>query len=140
MTAVPIIGRLHMLVTTKLLEGAMRLVRTSLRTSLGVVAAAALLLAACSDGGDTTPAESSTSTSTIKIGAIVPFEGQTASLGKSFLEAVRVSIDTLGDTKYNYELVVEDGGTTPAESERAARRLIQEDGAHAIVGGISATG
>lgn len=129
-----------MLVTTKLLEGAMRPVRTSLRTSLGVVAAAALLLAACSDGGDTTPTESSTSTSTIKIGAIVPFEGQTASLGKSFLEAVRVSIDNLGDTKHDYQLVVEDGGTTPAESERAARRLIQEDGADAIVGGISATG
>src|SRR5215217_8509662 len=107
-----------MLVTTKLLEGAMRPVRSSLRTSLGVVAAAALLLAACSDGGDTTPAESSTST--IKIGAIVPLEGQTASLGKSFLEAVRVSIDNLDDTKYNYELVVEDGGTTPEESERAA--------------------
>jgi ABC-type branched-subunit amino acid transport system substrate-binding protein len=111
-----------------------------LRTSLGVVATAALLLAACSGGGDTTPAGSSTSRSTIKIGAIVPFEGQTASLGKSFLEAVRVSIDNLGDTKHDYQLVVEDGGTTPADSERAARRLVQEDGVDAIVGGISATG
>src|SRR5215207_7102114 len=110
-----------------------------LRTSLAVAGVAgAVLLAACSGGGD--DGDSSASTSTIKIGAIVPFEGQTASLGKSFLEAVRVSIDTLGDTKHDYELVVEDGGTTPAESERAARRLIQEDGADAIVGGISAVG
>lgn len=113
-----------------------------LRTVLGVVGVAILavgtLLAVYSAHADN--GDRSTSRSTIKIGAIVPFEGQTASLGKSFLEAVRVSIDNLDDTKYNYELVVEDGGTTPEESERAARRLIEEDGADAIVGGISATG
>jgi ABC-type branched-subunit amino acid transport system substrate-binding protein len=108
-----------------------------LRIALSGLAAAALL-AACADGGDTSPADSSRST--IKIGAIVPFTGQSASLGKSFLQAVQVSVDTLGDTKHRYELVVEDGGTTPEESRRAARRLVEEDGVAAIVGGISAVG
>jgi ABC-type branched-subunit amino acid transport system substrate-binding protein len=111
----------------------------SLGISLGVLAAvvAVALPAACSGEGD---AGDSTSTSTIKIGAIVPRQGQTAALGESFLQAVRVSIDNLGETKHDYELVVEDGGTTPEESKRAARRLVEEDGVDAIVGGISATG
>jgi ABC-type branched-subunit amino acid transport system substrate-binding protein len=77
---------------------------------------------------------------TIKIGAVVPLEGQSASLGRSFLEAVRVSIDTLGDTRNRYELRVEDGGTTPEESRAAAQRLVEEDGVEAIVGGISLVG
>jgi ABC-type branched-subunit amino acid transport system substrate-binding protein len=109
-----------------------------LRTSLAVAVAGVVLLAACSGGGDN--GDSSASASTIKIGAIVPFEGQSASLGKSFLEAVRVSMDNLGDTENDYQLVVEDGGTTPEESRRAARRLVEEDGADAIVGGISKVG
>jgi len=110
-----------------------------LRTSLAVAGVAGVvLLAACSGSGD--DGDSSASTSTIKIGAIVPFEGQSASLGKSFLEAVRVSMDNLGDTENDYQLVVEDGGTTPEESRRAARRLVEEDGADAIVGGISKVG
>jgi len=111
-----------------------------LRTILGVgVVAVATLLASCaSHGGGSTSSPSSEST--IKIGAIVPFEGQSASLGKSFLEAVQVSIDNLGDTKHDYELVVEDGGTTPEESKRAARRLVEEEKVAAIVTGISKVG
>jgi ABC-type branched-subunit amino acid transport system substrate-binding protein len=110
-----------------------------LRTSLAVAGVAGVvLLAACSGGGD--DGDSSASTSTIKIGAIVPFEGQSASLGKSFLQAVQVSIDDLGDPEHDYKLVVEDGGTTPEESRRAALRLVEEDKVAAIVGGISKVG
>jgi ABC-type branched-subunit amino acid transport system substrate-binding protein len=110
-----------------------------LRTSLAVAGVAGVvLLAACSGGGD--DGDSSASTLTIKIGAIVPFEGQSASLGKSFLQAVQVSIDNLDDTEHDYKLVVEDGGTTPEESRRAARRLVEEDKVAAIVGGISKVG
>jgi ABC-type branched-subunit amino acid transport system substrate-binding protein len=108
-----------------------------LRIAIAGLAAAALL-AGCSSAGDGGQADSSRST--IKIGAVVPFEGQTASLGKSFLEAVEVSIDNLGDTKHDYELVVEDGGTTPEESKRAARRLVEEEQVDAIVTGISKVG
>jgi ABC-type branched-subunit amino acid transport system substrate-binding protein len=109
-----------------------------LRTLTAGTAAGLLTLVACSDGGDSRPADSSRST--IKIGVIAPLEGPSASLAQSFLEAARVSIDTLPDTKRNYQLVIEDGGTTPEESQRAARRLVEEDGVDAIVGGISKVG
>jgi ABC-type branched-subunit amino acid transport system substrate-binding protein len=98
-----------------------------------------LATAACSSD-DSAASKSADQPRTIKIGAIVPLEGQSASLGKSFLEAVRVSIDTLGDEKNRYELRVEDGGTTPEESTAAAKRLVEEDGVDAIVGGISIVG
>ncbi len=108
---------------------------------LGIAVIGALLAtAACSSGDNTATKSMADQPRTIKIGAIVPLEGQSASLGKSFLEAVRVSIDTLGDTKNRYELRVEDGGTTPEESTAAAKRLVEEDGVDAIVGGISIVG
>jgi ABC-type branched-subunit amino acid transport system substrate-binding protein len=106
-------------------------------TSLAGTAAGAQLTSRSGETGSSPP---DSSRSTIKIGAIVPFTGQSAALGRSFLQAVRVSIDTLGDTKHRYELVVEDGGTTPEESQRAARRLVEDEKAAAIVGGISAVG
>jgi ABC-type branched-subunit amino acid transport system substrate-binding protein len=115
--------------------------KTPIRVGLGIAVIGALLAtAACSSDDTATPKSAAAQPRTIKIGAIVPFEGQSASLGKSFLEAVRVSIDTLGDTKNRYELRVEDGGTTPEESTAAARRLVEEDGVDAIVGGISIVG
>jgi branched-chain amino acid transport system substrate-binding protein len=108
---------------------------------LGIAVVGALLAtAACSSDDSATSTSAADQPRTIKIGAIVPLEGQSASLGKSFLEAVRVSIDTLGDTKNRYELRVEDGGTTPEESTAAAKRLVEEDGVDAIVGGISIVG
>jgi branched-chain amino acid transport system substrate-binding protein len=112
--------------------------KTAIR--VGVVVGALLATAACSSDDTATPRPAADQPRTIKIGAIVPFEGQSASLGKSFLDAVRVSIDTLGDTKNRYELRVEDGGTTPEESAAAAKRLVEEDGVDAIVGGISIVG
>jgi ABC-type branched-subunit amino acid transport system substrate-binding protein len=108
---------------------------------LGIAVVGALLAtAACSSDNSTTTKSAADQPRTIKIGAIVPLEGQSASLGRSFLEAARVSIDTLGDTKNRYELRVEDGGTTPEESTAAAKRLVEEDGVEAIVGGISIVG
>jgi ABC-type branched-subunit amino acid transport system substrate-binding protein len=103
----------------------------------GSAALTALALFAVGYSGGASAAGSNAET--IKIGAIVPLEGPAAGLGQSFLPAVRVSIDNLGPTENRYELVVEDGGTTEAESEQAARNLIDQ-GVDAIVGGISATG
>jgi ABC-type branched-subunit amino acid transport system substrate-binding protein len=120
-------------VTVNFLEETMH----RLRIALAGLAAAALL-AACSGGGDGSQEDSST----IKIGAIVPTQGQSASLGASFLKAVQVSIDTLPDNnKHRYQLVIGDaGGGTAEESTRAARRLVEEDKVAAIVGGISKVG
>jgi ABC-type branched-subunit amino acid transport system substrate-binding protein len=127
------------LVTTKFRRNTTMAKRIS--TGLGIAVVGALLAgAACSSEDDATTDSAADQPRTIKIGAVVPLEGQSASLGKSFLEAVRVSLDTLGDTTNEYKLVVEDGGTTPEESTAAAKRLVEEDGVDAIVGGISIVG
>ena len=97
-----------------------------------------MLLSACSAGSDRTPSEPPT----IKIGVIIPTQGQSASLAASFEKAVRVSVDTLPNTtKHRYQLVVADaGGGTEEESKRAARQLVEEHKVAAIVGGISKVG
>jgi ABC-type branched-subunit amino acid transport system substrate-binding protein len=107
---------------------------------LGIVVIGALLATAACSSDDSAASKSADQSRTIKIGAVAPLEGQSASLAKSFLEAVRVSIDTLGEKKNRYELRVEDGGTTPEEGTAAAKRLVEEDGVDAIVGGISIVG
>jgi ABC-type branched-subunit amino acid transport system substrate-binding protein len=103
----------------------------------GGAALAALGMLAVGYSADAEAAEPDAET--IKIGAIAPLEGPAAGLGESFLQAVTVSVDTLGTTENRYELVVADGGTTEAETEQAARDLIDQ-GVDAVVGAISATG
>jgi branched-chain amino acid transport system substrate-binding protein len=76
----------------------------------------------------------------IRIGVISPLKGRGALLTQSFLMAVEMAKEDLKNTKYRYELVVEDSGSTPAETARAAQKLIQKDRVQAIVGGISASG
>lgn len=76
----------------------------------------------------------------IKIGVTIPLEGPGKLLGTSFLKAVELAKEDLTNTKYNYQLVIENSGTTPAETERAIQKLIDKDDVQAIVGGISASG
>ena len=76
----------------------------------------------------------------VKIGVIVPTTGPGALLGNSFLKAVQMAKEDLKNTRYQYELVVEDSGTSPAQAERAIWKLIKVDKVKALVGGISATG
>jgi branched-chain amino acid transport system substrate-binding protein len=76
----------------------------------------------------------------VRIGVIAPLRGRGALLTQSFLKAVEMAQEDLKDTKYRYELVVEDSGANPADTARAAQRLIKKDRVQAIVGGISASG
>ena len=76
----------------------------------------------------------------VRIGVITPLRGRGELLTQSFLKAVEMAKGDLKGTKYRYELVVEDSGSTPAETARAAQRLIRKDRVQAIVGGISASG
>src|SRR4029453_966661 len=85
------------LVTTKFRRNTTMAKRIS--TGLGLPGGGALRAgAAFSSEDDATTDSAADQPRTIKIGAVVPLEGQSASLGKSFLEAVRVSLDSLGDT------------------------------------------
>lgn len=77
----------------------------------------------------------------VKIGVIIPTTGPTALLGDSFLKAITVAQQDLKNTKYKYELVVEESSVSnPLQTKAAIQKLIKVDRANAIIGGISASG
>ena len=76
----------------------------------------------------------------VKIGITIPMEGQGKLLGTSFLKAIELAKEDMKRTKYKYELVIENSGTTPIETDKAIQKLIEKDHVQAIVGGISASG
>jgi ABC-type branched-subunit amino acid transport system substrate-binding protein len=76
----------------------------------------------------------------VKIGVIVPTTGPYAMLGNSFVKAVQMARDDLGDTKYRYELVIRDSGPDPQKAKQVIRRVVNDDKVDAIVGGISLIG
>jgi len=74
----------------------------------------------------------------IKIGVTIPLDGPGKLLGTSFLKAVELAKEDMSNTKYKYELIIENSGTTPVETDKAIQRLIEKDDVQAIVGGTSA--
>jgi ABC-type branched-subunit amino acid transport system substrate-binding protein len=78
----------------------------------------------------------------VKIGIIIPVDGPGKLLGTSFLKAVEMAKEDVmnSKTKNSYELVIENSGTSPAETEVAIQKLINKEHVQAIVGGISASG
>ncbi len=78
----------------------------------------------------------------VKIGVIVPATGPGKILGTSFLKAVELASEDVKNknTKYQYQIVIENSGITPAETEQAIERLIYKEQVQGIVGGISASG
>ena len=76
----------------------------------------------------------------VRIGVIVPRSGPYALLGGSFLKAVEMAKEDLGQTRYQYQLVQVDVGTDPRAARAAIQRAIREDRLDGIVGGISLFG
>src|SRR6266576_1599748 len=76
----------------------------------------------------------------VRIGVIVPRSGPYALLGGSFLKAVEMAKEDLGQTRYQYQLVQVDVGTDPRAARAAIQRSIREDRLDGIVGGISLFG
>ncbi len=78
----------------------------------------------------------------VKIGVIVPVDGPGKLLGTSFLKAVQLAKEDVDNTKTKntYQLVIENSGTSPAETEIAIQKLINKEHVQGIVGGISASG
>jgi ABC-type branched-subunit amino acid transport system substrate-binding protein len=76
----------------------------------------------------------------VRIGVIVPTEGPYALLGDSFVKAVRMAKEDLKDTRYRYDLVIRDSGPDPGRARDVIRRVVNEDGVDAIIGGISLIG
>ena len=76
----------------------------------------------------------------VRIGVIAPTTGPYAILGNSFVKALQMAQADLRDTKYRYELRVEDSGPDPAHARAHVRKVVDEDNVHAVVGAVSLIG
>jgi branched-chain amino acid transport system substrate-binding protein len=111
---------------------------------------AMLALAACNGDDDDDVAPTPTPddndvapppTDELVIGALVPFTGDLSDFGPAFRDAIQLAVDEIneaGGVLGNPVRVVEgDTGTSPAQGAEEARRLVDIEGVHAIVGAAS---
>lgn len=70
---------------------------------------------------------------TIKIGAVIPLSGAQAFVGEGMKNALELARHNLGNTKYTYEFIVEDGAFDVKTSISAANKLIEVDKVDAII-------
>ena len=104
---------------------------------VGGAVAGPSLLAAC--GGDT---GEGTTTDSFKVGAVLELSGASATGGQIAQRGYQLWADTvnnkgglsIGDQKYNVELVVQDCRSDPATGADATSRLVTEEGVNAIFG------
>jgi branched-chain amino acid transport system substrate-binding protein len=103
---------------------------------MGGAVAGPSLLSAC--GGDTGEG----ATDTFKVGAVLELSGESATGGQIAQRGYQLWADTvnnkgglsIGDRKYNVELVVQDCRSDPATGADATSRLVTEEGVNAIFG------
>jgi branched-chain amino acid transport system substrate-binding protein len=102
----------------------------------GGVVAGPSLLAAC--GGDTGEGAAET----FKVGAVLELSGESATGGQIAQRGYQLWADTvnkagglsIGDRKFNVELIVQDCRSDPATGADATSRLVTEEGVNAIFG------
>lgn len=78
----------------------------------------------------------------IKIGVVAPVTGAYAAYGSTLAKGAEMALADLSktNTKYTYQLVVEDDESTPAKSASAASKLINVDKVKAIMTTTSGSG
>ncbi len=84
--------------------------------------------------------KSSTPSQTIKIGVVAPMTGGAATYGVGLVKGIEMAKADLKGTKNNYEFIVEDDGTNPANAASAAQKLVNIDKVQALVTVTSGTG
>lgn len=90
---------------------------------------------------NTTPAPiSATEKQTIKIGLTLPLTGGVAFLGQPAKKAAELALKDAGNTKYKYELVIEDDQFDAKKAASTASKLISIDKVLAIISFGSGTG
>ena len=70
---------------------------------------------------------------TVKIGITLPLTGDVAMLGQDNKSAIQLAKDQLKDTKYNYELIIEDDQFRPAIGANTANKLISVNNVSALI-------
>ncbi len=76
----------------------------------------------------------------IKIGVVGPLTGGASVYGTNLAKGAELALKSLGETKYKYELIIEDDGTNPATAASAAQKLVNIDKVQAILSVTSGTG
>lgn len=118
-----------------------------------LVALLAIAAIACDDdeeddvNGDETPAVTTPTdgtptdrdtTGALKIGILVPFTGDLSDFGPAFFNSAQLAVNEIneagGVNGQPVELVRGDSGTAPQQAVEEARRLIEIEGVHAIIG------
>ncbi|MEK7673652.1 MAG: ABC transporter substrate-binding protein, partial [Patescibacteria group bacterium] len=77
---------------------------------------------------------------TIKIGFVGPLSGDLAFIGESDKNAILLAKDELKDTKFNYEVIVEDVQIDPKLTANATNKLINIDKVDGIISVSSGIG
>lgn len=78
--------------------------------------------------------------SVVKIGVIVSEVGPASPLGNAAVKAIQLAKEDLKNTSHQYELLIEDAGTSPDQATRAIEKLITVDKVDALVVGLSING
>ncbi len=108
------------------------------KVALGICALIVLGLILVFNRSDRNP-----NSNTVKIGVIAPLEGGAAVFGESLVKGIQMAQVDLKDrtgTKYKYEIIVEDDGSTAAKAASAAQKLIYVDKVDAVITTTSVTG
>ena len=111
-----------------------------LRTLTLYLSASVLLLAACA----TTPAAEPDAVeeepaAPVKIGVLLPFTGPLGEFGAAFQKAADLAADHLAAGGYAVEIVYGDTETNPTAAVEAARKLVDVDQVHAVVGAAASS-
>ena len=71
---------------------------------------------------------------TVKLGAILPISGPVANMGSSFQLGLKLGMDSIpSNTKFKYELVIEDDQLNPSKVASATQKLINQDSVQGII-------
>lgn len=101
---------------------------------VALAAVALIALAACGEEEEGPP----TAEGPLKIGILVPFTGDLSDFGPAFFNAAQLAVDEINEAGgvlgQPVELVQGDTATSDAQGVQEARRLIDIEGVHAIVG------
>jgi branched-chain amino acid transport system substrate-binding protein len=70
------------------------------------------------------------------IGVVLPLSGKQAAIGYKALKGIQLGLGIYGRTPSNFKLAIVDSEGNPDTARRAVERLVQEDNAIAIIGGL----
>lgn len=106
-----------------------------------VIVVAMLMVAGCGGGGD--KKDAAKPGKVLKIGVVGPESGGSAQLGQGQHKAAQLAVDEINSKKlagdWKLEIFFEDDEGNPTKSANATNKLLQQSGAHAIIGAINSS-